>query len=96
MILRCVRELITVSNKNFTAVDQSFVQNRERLRREYQYAVIFRHVDGLNKFFEYKEDQSAYVIFNVARTGLRLKENVEKVSETQNHCLSKNFVSFET
>ena len=53
--------------------------------------MIFRHVDGLNKFFEFHQNQSAYATFKVSRTGLRLKKTVGKVSETQNHCLSKKF-----
>ena len=95
MPLRCVGEIITVSHKKFTAVLRSFVQNRERLRREHQYPVIFRHVDGLNKFFEFPQGQSAYVVLKVSRTGLRLKKTLQKFRKHEILFIEKKFVSFE-
>ncbi len=86
--------LITVSDPEFSAVHNSFVRNREILRREGEYPVIFGLVDGLNEPFQFKRDQPTYVVFNVELGGFRGKNNVFYSSEIANPCLSKKFCFF--
>ena len=93
MPLYCPGELITVGHQKYSEVHKDFIQNRERLRRQHEFPVLFGHVDGLSELFAARRRDPAYILFGVKRGGAK-KKNVQKSSETENLCLSKNFCFF--
>ena len=94
MPLYCPCELITVGHQKYSGVHEDFIQNRERLRRQHKFPVVFGHVDGLSELLCAKRSHPAYILFDVKRGGAK-KKTFEKILRLRICVCRKTFAFFE-
>ena len=72
------RRAIAVMHHKYSAVQNVFIHNRERLRRQFKFPVLFGHVDGLSELFAARRSSPAYILFDLKRGGAK-KKTFEKI-----------------